>query len=309
MFQWLKKIVAPKKELVTPWNAPAAATPSVESPPAVPTPERVGKGSQIRVAFSNSKRSWEESIDLVSTLMEVLAEHEVETVREGNTLTCTKSGLSFTPEIASFQPLDDGAGTSAATIITVTHPEIIPDSLFEWQHSSAATMQEGVRRGFDQWCRLDLPVLQDALRDKLETCSSLCLGFPDRALARRVVLGPIMSTGGKPRDAQEMSKVADSDDEEHDFCPCCLLTKNSAAFEELLKGTGLHAIRIFAMRDAQGQVNADCRVNGEDFPAGKASLIEYAKTWPDYGFEFRKQYVLIQDFAESPQEPETAITH
>jgi hypothetical protein len=301
MFQKLKQFFAPKDQRT---NRPATDLPLVQ-PKAAPSPEPVGKGSQLRVAFSSAKRSWEEEIDLVTRLMEVLSEHGVETVRESNTLTCSKTGLAFTPEIASFQPLENGAGTNAATIITVTHPEAILNPIFEWQHSSASTMQEGIAQGFDQWCRLDLPVLQDALREKLETCTSLQFDFPDRVLARRVVLGGIMGAGGRPRDLTPTTKVADDRDHEdsaHEFCPCCLFTKNSDAFQELLTGTGLHAIRIFAMRDAQGQVNADCRVNGEDFPAGKASLIEYAKTWPDYGFEFRKQYVLIQDFPKPSKE-------
>jgi hypothetical protein len=41
-------------------------------------------------------------------------------------------------------------------------------------------------------------------------------------------------------------------------------------------------------------VQADCRVNGEDWSAGAEALRAYVTRWPDRGFEFRKQYVVIQ---------------
>jgi len=47
-------------------------------------------------------------------------------------------------------------------------------------------------------------------------------------------------------------------------------------------------------RDTEGHIEADCRVNGVDRPEGAAALMRYAKTWPDRGFEYRKQYVGIQ---------------
>ena len=41
---------------------------------------------------------------------------------------------------------------------------------------------------------------------------------------------------------------------------------------------------------------ADCRVNGDDFEPGAIALRAYATTWPDAGYEFRKQYVIFQPF-------------
>jgi hypothetical protein len=40
-------------------------------------------------------------------------------------------------------------------------------------------------------------------------------------------------------------------------------------------------------------MQADCRVNGEDWLAGADALRAYVATWPDRGLETRKQYVLI----------------
>jgi hypothetical protein len=38
-------------------------------------------------------------------------------------------------------------------------------------------------------------------------------------------------------------------------------------------------------------------VNGEDWEKGAQALREYAKTWPPAGYEFRKQYVVLQTLA------------
>ena len=48
------------------------------------------------------------------------------------------------------------------------------------------------------------------------------------------------------------------------------------------------------MRNAEGSAEADCRVNGVDWPAGKAALLKYVATWPERGFEYRKQFVAIR---------------
>ena len=49
---------------------------------------------------------------------------------------------------------------------------------------------------------------------------------------------------------------------------------------------------LFELTD--GQMQADFRVNGIDYPAGAAALVRYAQSWPDRGLEYRKQYVCIQ---------------
>jgi hypothetical protein len=36
-----------------------------------------------------------------------------------------------------------------------------------------------------------------------------------------------------------------------------------------------------------------------DYPQGAAGLVRYAQTWPQRGFEYRKQYVCIQTRAPS----------
>ena len=81
---------------------------------------------------------------------------------------------------------------------------------------------------------------------------------------------------------------------EHPFCPCCLLTNTFETFEPLIESDRFFAIRLLAMRNGDGSARADCRVNGEDWEAGQQALCDYAGTWPDAGFEVRKQYVVVQ---------------
>ena len=67
------------------------------------------------------------------------------------------------------------------------------------------------------------------------------------------------------------------------------------AFTDLLKGREFLGVRLYAARDAQGEISADCRVNGEDYPAALPYLHTYVQSWPQAGLEFRKQYVVIRN--------------
>ncbi len=57
---------------------------------------------------------------------------------------------------------------------------------------------------------------------------------------------------------------------------------------------GVTRARLFAAREQDGTPLADCRVNGEDWAHGAQALRKYAITWPAAGYEFRKQYVVLQ---------------
>jgi len=104
------------------------------------------------------------------------------------------------------------------------------------------------------------------------------------AADRRVVLGPPLQM------VQKNGPIPG----EHPFCPCCLFTGSFRAFEKVLRDREFHGIRMFVLRDANGHIEADCRVNGIDWPEGAAALVNYAKDWPDRGTEYRKQYIVIQ---------------
>jgi hypothetical protein len=186
------------------------------------------------------------------------------------------------------EPLDN-AGVKTATTIQVSHAALVPGGVFEYQHSSGTNLRDSHAKGFKSWAELDLPGFMDALRAESKTCMVMQMSPGKEGVSlltanRRVVFGPTMQMAQKPE------PVPGQDD----FCPCCLFTRSLEAFNDLVKSDAFYGVRLFVTRDTDGQIQADCRVNGIDFPAGAAALIRYAHSWPDRGLEYRKQYVCIQ---------------
>ena len=184
------------------------------------------------------------------------------------------------------------------TTIQIHHPVLFPDGIFEYQHSVGATLDEALNEGFRLWLESDWYVLLDVATDKASDYMRLEMTFDDvePAFKRRISFGNVLHYYEYP---PAVSAETEHEDE-HDFCPCCLLTHSLEAFQPLLQSQQNYAIRLFASRDDSGKVDADCRVNGEDWDAGLAGLKAYAEQWPDAGFEFRKQYVVVRNVAEEP---------
>ena len=69
------------------------------------------------------------------------------------------------------------------------------------------------------------------------------------------------------------------------------------AFDEQIKDTSQnYAIRLFAMKNPDGKIDADCRINGEEYPQAEKYLKNYTKTWKKCDImKFRKQYVIIRN--------------
>jgi hypothetical protein len=196
--------------------------------------------------------------------------------------------LVLRPQFASLEP-QHPKGANCSSTIEFSHPRFGEIAPFEYQHSSGDDITTAFTRGFEMWVQFDLPAILDALRTDPKECPFMSMKFPadeTRAASRnrRVVLGP----------PAHLAEKRDEDDDEHPFCPCCLFTNSFEAFKPLLDSDGLYGLRLFAMRNEEGLAEADCRVNGEDFAPGKAALIKYAQSWPQRGFEFRKQYVILQ---------------
>ena len=175
------------------------------------------------------------------------------------------------------------------TVIEVSHPRLFPNPLFEYQHASGTSQHDALGKGFASWASMDLVTLIDACQTTLENCAVLEVSYAqsdDEAVYRRqVLLGPMAHFQQYPPRALE----------EHEFCPCCLFSNSMSAFTELLQSRDFLGVRLYASRDADGNCEADCRVNGHDFPAAVQLLCDYANLWPDAGMEFRKQYVVIRN--------------
>jgi hypothetical protein len=286
VFSWFHKKPAP---IVAP---PAPATLDGD-------PQSASNPAEVGIGFSNAAGSWTERVNLVQLAAAVLQQHSHATRSHHDWVEHRDSGFLIRPRMVGFQPLD-GGGVRTATTIQTSHPALTSANVFEYQHSTGGSIEESVSKGFDHWLQLDFVVLLDALREKPANCMVLELSFPATeaapARARRAVLGPVAQfrTSPPPAPASQPASA-----EEHPFCACCMFTNSFEPFRSIVQGEGFHGIRLYAARDENGIPQADCRVNGIDFELGAAALRKYVGTWPQIGFEFRKQYIVLQDVPKS----------
>ena len=170
---------------------------------------------------------------------------------------------------------------------TIASHERFPQGLLEFQHAPGDTVERALQEGFRAWARMDLVALEDATRDRPRDCT--VMDVPGSAAAgrrRQILLGPVAHMVTKPENAPAP--------DDHPFCPCCLMTSSLQAFLPVLQRDGVAGIRLFASRAQDGTLAADCRVNGEPYEPGVKPLVDYARTWPNRGVEFRKQYVIVR---------------
>lgn len=229
---------------------------------------------------------------LLPLLQQVLLGRDIACILDGDELVLD-SGLRLSPHPVGAEPRDNG-GWQTSTVIEARHPQLFAEGLFEYQHAAGDSQQEAALSGFENWVRVDLATLQAAIgADDAPGLQMLTLRYgaeeTGTPLARAVVLGPLAHYRTEPAD----DATACSEDD-HGSCPCCLFTQSLDAFNDLLKTRQFLGIRLFASRDAHGQCEADCRVNGHDFPAALPLLRAYAARWPQAGLEFRKQYVVVR---------------
>jgi Family of unknown function (DUF6348) len=272
-----------------------------------PSKANPGIGTTARVAFANSARSWTEEIDIVEAAARVLGQQGHAVTSHKTWLQLGETGLIVQPQLVSVRPLDKG-GVQTVTTVETSHPDVFSSGVFEYQHSTGDNLEQSITTGFDAWAQLDLLVLLDALRTTPESCTTFQMTFPAKDGApvrfRRALLGPVSycPANPPPSAAADGPTACPTEGESGagahpPFCTCCLLTNSFQAFKDMIEGDGFFGMRLFAMRDAEGVSQADCRVNGEDFELGATALREYVSKWPKRGFEFRKQYVVVQSVA------------
>lgn len=263
--------------------------------PTPPNEANPGVGPRARVTLAYGGRPRSEEVDVLESAARVLRRHGHTTKAEGTCLEVRGSGLILRPQIVDAVPLERG-GVRTVTTVEIRHPAVIPHGVFEFQHAAADSAPESVTQGLDQWVRTDFLALLDSLRPKPEVCMCLEMEFPESdgrpTRTRRAILGPVTHYATQ--------SPGSADPEGHPFCSCCLLTRSFEAFKPLFEADVFFGLRLFASRGTDGMPEADCRVNGEDWEAGALALREYVTTWPGSGFEFRKQYVILQTIAGSP---------
>jgi hypothetical protein len=230
-------------------------------------------------------------LDLLGT---TLREQGVEAV-EMNGFLRLPSGIELKVKFLEVFELENG-NVRTSTQIVASHASHFSRGLPEFQHSVGGSVEQSISDGFSNWAKTDLVALQDSIRGTPEDCTFMDMNFlaapSSGPKTRRVVFGP---TG------HLVSPAAQTQDEEHPFCPCCLFTKNFEAFRLVMQYDETVGIRLFASRDGDGGIAADCRINGDDFPEGVKHLTDYVRSWPERpGLEFRKQYVVIRS-VETPE--------
>lgn len=202
------------------------------------------------------------------------------------------NGLVFSVEYLESLPVGENSLRTVSKVFS-RHPKHFPEGLSEFQHAAGGTEVEALLNGFRSWAQTDLSILVDAVTDDVN--ASLVMEMPQHSengspdLLRKVFMGPYIHHVTRAPAGEECG------DRGHDFCPCCLFTNSIEAFKEQLASPAFLGIRLYACRDDEGMLAADCRINGEDFPAGAELLKKYAATWPSHGLEFRKQYVVIRN--------------
>ena len=261
-------------------------------------PGNPGTGTSIACGFSNAERTWSENADLLQILSSTMRDAG-HTVRVKKGWLEVDDGFIILPQFVSMQPLEP-SGVSTCSTIEVRHSDRIPHGVFEYQHSNGEYLTVSFAKGFEKWLEIDFAVLQDAVLKEPKKSMSLQMTFPAKGgnppMYRRVLLGPVSFNRADSSGAPPL------DDEHQPFCPCCLFTSLSEPLKPHLEDTGFCAIRFFATRDADGVPAADCRINGMDWELGKQALLEYVGRWPGQGFEFRKQYGVLQS-VEGPFAP------
>jgi hypothetical protein len=248
-----------------------------------------GHGIRAKVGFSGPKGTWSEDVNLITVAEAAFKRHSYRVNNENTHLYHKESGYIISPQFLEVVPLDDGTFETTTTM-QVNHLSLVPQGVFEYQHACGNTMAEAIVKGIDQWVETDFVPLFEATHSKPESCTAMQMELPEKdgqpARMRRMILGPVMHFQKEPK--QENCS------DEHCFCPCCMLTNNYDAFTHLIQSEVFYCIRLFALRDASGAPSADCRVNGLDFQSGEDALRKYAESWPKCGYEFRKQYIVLQ---------------
>jgi hypothetical protein len=229
-------------------------------------------------------------VDVVQLAADVMAQRGYPVVRRDGLLEHPDSGFAITPVLLDTYPA--GPLVHSTTTVTTSHPRLVPQGVFEYQHARDKTLADAVRDGFDQWVQLDFAVLLDALRDPLEYCQGIEITFPQ-------IDGPDLRRRACPRSDRTCCPVPGMSGSRRraSLLPVLLPDQHIDAFRPLMESNRFYGIRFYAARGDDGAPLADCRVNGEDWEDGKRALLGYVDKWPQAGLELRKQYIVMQTLA------------
>ncbi len=194
---------------------------------------------------------------------------------------------------------DENKNLKIYATIQIHHKEIFPDGIFEYIYPQKETNNaiQGLFELFQTWVDLDWETLQDVFNFEKSKYMSMRMDLnKEKTRARHIFYGPVLSYPNFDMEDAKFKGI-DIDPYIDEFCPCCLFTNSMEAFDNQIKDTTKnYAIRLFAMKNPNGEVKVDCRINGEEYPQAEEYLKNYAKKWKDCDImKFRKQYVIIRN--------------
>src|ERR1041384_3920206 len=129
-----------------------------------PTPEPVtsqanpAKGARLPASFTDGQRTWTEQADALDCMVKALQARRHPFKRRAHWIEL-EIGMVLQPRLVEFQPIHKGVRT--VTTVEVSWPDLIPQGVFEFQHSAGDNLQQSLLNGFESWLDLDFPALAD----------------------------------------------------------------------------------------------------------------------------------------------------
>ena len=253
---------------------------------------------EVTIRHAGTSRT--EAFDSADTLASVLDRREFVYDRSATAVRLRESELAMSPRVMGVYVLPDGRCQTVCTV-TVRHATAFPDALFEYQHATARFVSGALAKGFAEWVDTDLDVLVEAVTGRVDRCTLLDVVVPATAGAparvRRAFIGPVERRGPAREELPTEGAV---------FGPSLAITRSPEAFGRWIDKDDFVGVKLYGVRQADGTVGADCRVNGQEFEPGKAALRQYVRTWPGRGPRAEKQYVVIRNAEPLATEGEPA---
>jgi len=245
-----------------------------------------GMGTLLDYNHDALEVPFKETIDLVGILADYLKTRGRQIEVGGDWLKDTESGYFLLPQIMMIQPQPDAYLTG--TTIQINHDVVAQAGIFEFQYAIGANISESIQEGYRQWYESDYLPLLDVV-----STSPACVTIERQDTDRRVILGQLLLLGLADDEAPRAENFAPCSQSE--FCNCCLYTKLMDSFDDIFHMKGLSCLRVLVGRGAEGEPIADCRLNGEEYPQGKAVLLSYAAQIPGTAPGTLKQYVVMHN--------------
>lgn len=194
---------------------------------------------------------------------------------DGKSLDFFPLNLIIEPRLINTNELENG---SCSVIVNVCckHFDKFPDGITEIAVGIGQSVNDAIATAFNNWIVGDFPPIHDYL------CSSSNLlgdysesisysGELDKIIGWDLFFGPCMET------SQNMNNLETNINKQNQKLIQQILFQ---PLVDMIFGTpGLYYIRIFMSKKSNGQIDCDCRVNGNDWEHGKNYLIDYIKKY------------------------------